>query len=268
MNNPVLWLELRIRIRERKLWIVTCLYLVCLFAIAYIAIMIASENPSGNPADTGMTIFAFSSFSLLALLVILGPLASAGAITQEREQRTLPALLNTPMAPSSIVWGKLLASWAFIVWLAALSLPFLVLGVVWGAVDFWRFAGVLGVDVLAGMVSATIAVGLSGYFRRSLTSYLGTGAVMFLWLVVWPIFGALVENLSRNREPGGDPMIFYVFFAHHLAAPLIALLDIEPDPTYSASAIIPVALMVWTAIGAIFFGIACHGVTRSVSSRN
>jgi ABC-type transport system involved in multi-copper enzyme maturation permease subunit len=270
MNNPVLWLELRIRIRERKLWIVTCLYLLCLFAIAIISIMIAAEQPSSDPAETGMTIFAFSAFSLLALLVIIGPLASAGAITQEREQRTLPALLNTPLSPASIVLGKLLASWAFILWLAALSLPFLVLGIVWGAVGPWKFIAALGVDVMAGMVAATIAVGLSGYFRRSLTSYLGTGAVLFLWLVVWPIFGFLMEDLdhSRGNGPFENPVIFYFFFAHHLTAPLISLIDNETNPTYTAAGIVPFALLVWLVIGAIFFWIARRGVTRSVANKN
>jgi len=268
MNNPILWLELRTRIRERKLWIVTCIYLLCLFAIAFISITVAAENPKGDPADVGMAIFGCSAFSLLALLVILGPLASAGAITQEREQRTLPALLNTPLSPSTIVWGKLLASWVFILWLAALSLPFLILGVIWGGVDIWKFIAALGVDVLAGMVSATIAIGLSGYFRRSLTSYLGTGAVMFLWLVVWPIFGGLTESLTRSNQPGGDPVVFYVFFAHHLAAPLICLMLPASGNLYPPSTIIPFALIVWAILGAIFFGMACRGVTRTAVGKN
>ena len=129
MNNPVLWIELRIRIRERKLWIVTCLYLLCLFVISAISISTAAQTGTdNNPAMTGMAIYGYGVFSLVGLLVILGPLASAGAISQEREQRTLPALLNTPMSPSTIVAGKLIAAWAFVLWLALLSLPFLALG--------------------------------------------------------------------------------------------------------------------------------------------
>ena len=152
MNNPVLWLELRIRIRERKLWIVTCLYLFCLFVISAISISSAARGGTdSNPATTGMSIFGFGVFSLAGLLVILGPLASAGAISQEREQRTLPALLNTPMSPSTIVAGKLLAAWAFVLWLALLSLPFLALSVVWGAVDVARMASGLGLAIAAGI---------------------------------------------------------------------------------------------------------------------
>jgi ABC-type transport system involved in multi-copper enzyme maturation permease subunit len=269
MNTSVLWLELRIRIRERRLWVVTCLYLLCLFAIAFISLMIAeNQGVAGDPAQTGLTIFAFSAFSLLGLLVIIGPLASAGAITQEREQRTLPALLNTPLTPAAIVMGKLLAAWAFLLWLAALSLPFLVLGIVWGAVETGIFFAALGVNVAAGMVASAVAIGLSGYFRRSLTSYLGTGAVMFIWLVVWPIFGMLASALEHTgvNDPGRQQTLFYVFYGHHVVTPLVELLIPEVSAQYPASLVVPFALAVWTLIGVVFFLIACRGVARAAGS--
>lgn len=266
MKNPVLWLELRIRIRERKLWIVTCIYLLCLFAISAIAITTAAnEGINQDPSDTGMTIFGFGVFSLLGLLVILGPLASAGAISQEREQRTLPALLNTPMSTTTIVAGKLFASWIFILWLALLSLPFLGLGVIWGAINPGRMLGGLGLAVAAGLVSSAIAVGLSGYFRRSLTSYLATGAVMFLWLIVWPIFGELVMSLIQSNGGGDEPMkhpvIFYTFFFHHPVAPLIFLMMDQVDKDTPA-AIIPFSLTVWALLTVLFFILACSGLRR------
>jgi ABC-type transport system involved in multi-copper enzyme maturation permease subunit len=272
MNNPVLWLELRIRIRERKLWIVTCLYLLCLFVISAISISSAAQNGlDNNPATTGMAIFCYGVFSLVGLLVILGPLASAGAISQEREQRTLPALLNTPMSPETIVAGKLVAAWAFVLWLALLSLPFLALGVIWGAVDVGRMAGGLGLAIAAGLVSSAIAIGLSGYFRRSLTSYLATGAVMFLWIVVCPIFGLLLLMFTRTN---GDPMtmhpyIFHAFFYHHPLAPLIYLMASTPSagPNALPASIIPFALAVWAVLSALFFSIACRGLRRSGSKR-
>ena len=108
MKNPVLWLELRIRIRPNaKLWVVTCLYLLCLLVISSIAITsAANEGTNADPSETGLTIYSFGIFSLLGLLIILGPLSSAGAISSEREQRTLPALMNTPMSPATIVLGS------------------------------------------------------------------------------------------------------------------------------------------------------------------
>jgi len=263
MRNPVLWLELRIRIRERKLWIVTCIYLLCLFAISAIAITTAAnEGLNQDPSDTGMTIFGFGVYSLLGLLVILGPLASAGSISQEREQRTLPALLNTPMSTPTIVAGKLLAAWVFILWLALLSLPFLGLGVIWGAINVGRMLGGLGLAVAAGLVSSAIAVGLSGYFRRSLTSYLATGAVMFFWLIV----GTLLLTLLSSRGGESDPMkthpfLFYAFYYHHPVAPLVYLMTDEGDPN-TPLYIIPFSLAVWAVLTVLFFLLACRGLRR------
>ena len=272
MKNPVLWLELRIRIRERKLWIVTCLYLLCLFAISCIAVSTAaSQGTNTDPADTGMTIFGFGVFSLLGLLVILGPLASAGSISQEREQRTLPALMNTPLPPVSVVTGKLLAAWAFILWLALLSLPFLGLGVIWGAFSPFRMLAGMALAVAAGLVSSAIAIGLSGYFRRSLTSYLATGAVMFLWLVVWPILGLLMMELFHNQNradtPADHPFIFYGFFYHHPVAPLVYLM-LGAANADMPSTIIPFALGVWAVLSAIFFFIACRGMRRRPAGKS
>ena len=267
MRNPVLWLELRIRIREKKLWIVTCLYLLCLFAIAAIAITQAAETPWNNPGQTGFIVYSFGIFSLLGLLVILGPLASAGSISQEREQRTLPALLNTPMSPLTIVAGKLLAAWCFVFWLAVLSLPFLALGAIWGAVNIGQMAEGLGLAVAAGLVSSAVAIGLSGYFRRSLTSYLATGAVMFLWIVVWPIFGFLSIDLLRvTGDPAvKHPCLFYFFFYHHPVAPLFFLIASTANPTDAGFPhwAIPFALALWTVVSFLFLLLACRGLRRA-----
>ena len=117
MKNPLLWLELRIRIRERKLWVVSFLYLACLLGMSFLPLLSTINQPYApptQPSDVGVAIFATSIFTLMALLLIISPLSAAGAISQEREQRTLPGLLNTPLSAARIAFGKLLATWVFI----------------------------------------------------------------------------------------------------------------------------------------------------------
>ncbi|MBI5829273.1 MAG: ABC transporter permease subunit, partial [Chloroflexi bacterium] len=181
--NPVLWLELRVRVRERKLWIVSLLFLLCLLVMACVSVFGMGRGFNEEaPSRVGQPLGYANAFCLLALLLILGPLAGAGRIAQEREQRTLAGLLNTPLSPAGIVWGKLAATWCFVLWLGALSLPFFVTASLWGGFSARRLLGSMAVAVIAGMTTATLAVGLSGFFNRSLTSYLTTGAVMFFWI--------------------------------------------------------------------------------------
>ncbi len=65
---------------------------------------------------------------------------------------------------------------------------------------------------------------------------------------------------SRHQE---QVFLFYVFFAHHVVAPLIVLLIPEMNGTWNPAITIPFALGVWTVIGVVFFLIACRGVARA-----
>jgi ABC-type Na+ efflux pump permease subunit len=278
MKNPLLWLELRIRIRERKLWTVSFLYLFCLLGMSFVPLASTFDQPyqgATPPADTGVAIFSVSIFTLMALLLIISPLSSAAAISQEREQRTLAGLLNTPLSAAGIGFGKLLATWAFILWLIALSCPFLFLGIIWCGIAWWEVLSALGIIFAAGMVTSTIALGLSGYFKRTITSYLATGTIFFLWFIVWPTLGMLTANLGPRNDPAAQArfldFIFYTFWAHHPVAPLLLafqkdLFDGAPMPFNSTHALL-FALGIWLVLGLAFFYLACRGIRKALTDK-
>jgi ABC-type transport system involved in multi-copper enzyme maturation permease subunit len=271
MKNPLLWLELRVRIREKKLWVVSFLYLACLLGMSLIP-LVATIHEYGvtEPAGLGFGIFATSMFTLLALLVILAPLSSAAAISQEREQRTLPGLLNTPLSQAAIVWGKLLATWVFLLWLIALSFPFLFLGMIWCGIEWTKVLLALGLILGTGMVTSTVALGMSGYFKRTISSYLATGAFLFLWFIVWPIIGLLMENFRPHEGKAAqeqfDQVIFYIFFAHHPVAPLILVFREEfgnGEMPFSFSVALTFTLVIWFLIGLVFFLVGRNGLRNA-----
>lgn len=271
MTNPVLWLELRMRVRERKLWIVSALFLACLTVMAAVVIVSTAHDPGWrSPAEVGGPLTGTNSFTLLGLLLILGPLAGAGRIAQEREQRTLPGLLNTPLPRWKIAWGKLAATWCFVLWLTALGLPYFVAAALWGGVSWLTLLGALAVAVAAGMSAAAVAVGLSGFFHRSLTSYLATGALLFFWIAAWPLLGVLVQEFwepANGRERFSE-MIGYVFYYHNPVAPMVLLLDNMDNPaTVENLQRIGYALGVWLLIGLGSFLLAARGLTRSLLAR-
>jgi ABC-type Na+ efflux pump permease subunit len=278
MKNPLLWLELRIRIRERKLWVVSFLYLLCLLGMSFVPILSTANRDSGitQPADTGIAVFSTCIFTLMALLLIISPLSSASAISQEREQRTLPGLLNTPMPAVRIAFGKLLATWVFILWLIALSCPFLFLGIVWCGISPWEVLSALGIILAAGMTTSTIALGLSGYFKRTITSYLGTGTIFFLWFIVWPIVGALTTSLRPHTDKAAqarfDEFQYLTFWAHHPVSPLMLAFRKELFPGDSSFPLSPTAalffaLLVWLALGLLSFFFACRGIRQALTDK-
>ena len=145
MSNPFYWLEIRIRAREKRLWIIALFFLlsVLLFGGGILAIAVVESVARIVPGDLGKGITTTLLFWHGAILIVMAPLASAGRLAQEREQRTLPALINTTADPRRIVYGKLLGAWTFILWLSALILPFLAIGAVWGGMPLWKVAAPL-----------------------------------------------------------------------------------------------------------------------------
>src|SRR5205085_1967042 len=66
-------------------------------------------------SSAGRSIYHWLLFVMLALICFIVPGLTAGAIAGERERQTLIPLQITLLSPRSIVFGKLLASLAFVV---------------------------------------------------------------------------------------------------------------------------------------------------------
>lgn len=258
LKNAVLWMELRVRIREKKLWIVSFIFLVCLLGMSMVPMVSFGKYlQETEPAYIGSYLLNSMNIFLLVLLLILGPLAGAGRITQEREQRTLSSLLNTPLRRWQIVLGKLMGTWIYVTWLAFLSLPFFACAWTWGGCSL-REAGTTFVLILcAGYTMSAVAIGMSGYFNRTLNSYLGTGAFLFFWLAAFPLFGTLINQFWRPTEPAAaakmGQWISYIFYKHNpfvIVMPRSLVLDYR------------FPLSVWLGLCLLSFSIAVRGLKR------
>lgn len=263
MLNPVYWLELRTRAREKKLWILVVAITTILAAVSGLVLsrmFFPGYYQIHPPYDVGKTM-SISIISLqMGILLILAPLSTAGRLSQEREQRTLPALLNSPASRSKIVLGKLLAAWTFIGWLAILPLPAIFVAALWGGEELYIYLGCIMINSMAACTLASIALGFSGYCGRSMTSYLLTGVTLFGWLVVLPILGGLMYQDRGILQT----LLPYLCFYHHPAYPLIVHLgdwNLAPVGPYQYWSLM-YGLLVWLAIIIISFIMAVRGLKR------
>src|SRR5262249_29048802 len=112
--NPMVRKELNLRMRERRGWILPTLYLLGLGATVIFAYYMETSNAALTGklqgATVGATAFVVLSYTQLALLLILAPVFSAGALTIEKEQRTLAGLITSLLRPWEIWFGKLSAA--------------------------------------------------------------------------------------------------------------------------------------------------------------
>ena len=263
-DNPVYRLDLRSRVRERRLWALA-LFFVSVPAVLWALFLPQFLKPSpfghGPFPDAAETLSAVALFAHGALLLLLSALGAAQRISQERERRTLAALANSPMPARSVALGKLLGAWTFSAWLACLSLPFLAVASLWGGFGAPGLFALWLLDVAAAFAAASMALGLSGLFGRSLSAYLATGAALFLWCAVLPVTGLIAVGL-RDRPGGGMTLAGILCWFHVPLVPQgMAFADADAPQVATAVA---TALVAWTAMTAAGFALAVRGLRREV----
>ncbi|NLB65220.1 MAG: ABC transporter permease [Lentisphaerae bacterium] len=269
--NPLYWLDLRVRVRERRLWIMPLFFLLIPLLQVVLAMLGAYTTEVIQPGEVGTTVAMFAIFTQAGLLILLSPLASAQRISQEREQRTYAALANSTMTPSALARGKLLGAWTFTLWLSALTLPFVLGAALWGGLELWVYLACFALNVLVGLTLSTLALGLSGLFGRSLSAYLAAGAVLFLWCFAFPMFGGLTFGLlssSVTKSLVVNQVIMGGFFFHHPVAPQIWMVmrgSGVPSVFQDWGGWVPaLGVGVWLLLNLLGYALAVRGLRREV----
>src|SRR5947209_8467453 len=128
-DNPVLTKELRVRMRgARAYWILTgyLAFLSFMLFFQYSSWWSTAQARGGGfslSSKIGQQFFTMIFFTQLFLVAFITPAITSGAITIEKEQRTMEMLELTRLSRGSIVAGKLLSAISFVALLLVSSLP-------------------------------------------------------------------------------------------------------------------------------------------------
>ena len=127
--------ELRSRMRGRRAFVVLTLYLGLLALIAWAVYAVVGPEArrsalgmgglevANASALIGQMIFTALSVFQIILVCFIAPAFTAGQVSLEREKQTLDLLISTPLRPSAIVVGKLLAALAFVMLMIVAAVP-------------------------------------------------------------------------------------------------------------------------------------------------
>lgn len=201
--NPMIRKEVRQRMRERRGWVLPSLYLLALGAVIALTYHEMTINSTGELQgwQIGVGLFLTCAYTQLILLLLLAPIFSAGALTIEKEQRTLAGLLTSLLKPRHIWWGKFVASLLFVLLLLVAGLPILSAVFAFGGVGGWEvLMATITTVVILGTVSA-ISLYWSSAFRRSVhataVSYV---SVIVMTVVTFIIFTIGISSRHSNTS--------------------------------------------------------------------
>ncbi|GIW87390.1 MAG: ABC transporter permease [Isosphaeraceae bacterium] len=172
---------------------------------------------------------------VLVFNLLVGPVFSAGSITQERERKTLSLLLTTLLLPGQIVWAKLLASLRVSTVLTFLLTEQLLLAyVLIGDLQqqFWTLLIFLAIIAVTCAVTTSVGLFCSALSRRTVVAMVLTYLLLLLLFVV-PI--GVERFLTNFTEIGVERLSALTVTSPFAAALSVPLTVSSPDLGLTAS---------------------------------
>ena len=187
VDNPLIIKDGVSRMRTWRAPLVLTLYLGLLgtfgYAIFILQVLLMTSNGQVGAAQVGATVFIVLAFIQISLIGLFAPALAAGAISGERERQTLDVLLVSRVSAVGIVWGKLVASVAFMLLLILAALPLFAAVFLFGGIDAEQFLITQLLTVTTAVSLGAVSLLLSAAFRRTLPSMVASYGAAFAGLV-------------------------------------------------------------------------------------
>ncbi len=184
----------------------------------------------------------------MVALGMIAPVLTAGAIADEKRQRTLSTLLTTPLTSRDMVLGKLGARTVQLVILSLVPMPLLLALRVFGGVEAESIAASVLLGLTVGLLGACLALMFSIWHRRtpSIVFFAMCATVVLVFLPL-PVMFLLQWELSIDEN---SPLFKAI-------APVALAVVLMPESTGAASVVDVRAF--WITSSA-YLGIVCLGI--------
>ncbi|QDU55023.1 ABC transporter permease [Aeoliella mucimassa] len=205
-QNPVLQYELLSNLRLFRAFVLLFAYVALLGGVVYLAWPQSAVLDFAQPEEAKrlVNLFFFGQYIIASLMT---PSFAAGAITGEKERQSYEMLLASPLKPSAIVLGKLLASLCHLAILMLCSLPIVMLCLPLGGVSPYEVFSAYMAMISSVVLSGTICLWASSFFSRTSASLL----VSYLMILPLALVGVLIWNSLGTL--GSARLMFGIVFA-------------------------------------------------------
>jgi ABC-type transport system involved in multi-copper enzyme maturation permease subunit len=192
LENPVMQRELLVNLRMSRGFVLLFIYQLLLGFVVYFAwprdtrLDLSINSGSTKATRDLVDLFFIGQYVITSMMA---PSFAAGSITGEKERKTYEMLLASPLKPSAIVLGKLVASLSHLAVLVFSSLPIVMLCLPLGGVHPTELLGAYLGLILSVVTFGMISVACSAYFSRTsaslVVSYLLILPLALLGVLLW-----------------------------------------------------------------------------------
>jgi ABC-2 type transport system permease protein len=202
--NPIVVKELRSRMRGGRAFAVLTGVLLLLGAVSYLLyrMAIVAAGYGGFPLSPQIGQVLFVGLVLVELLLIcfITPAVTAGSISGEQEKLTYEMLLTTPLAPASILWGKMIASMGYVFLLLFAAVPMASLVFIFGGVSPGDMLKALAILATLAVTLGVMGIFFSALLGRTTRAMVATYLAV-LALLVAPTFAWVFVGVLRQAQP-------------------------------------------------------------------
>ena len=208
--------ELRSRSRGwRPMWVLTFYLLVMAAGVAGFLALARKASGTVMPTTGTLLYFALAVGSVM-LLAFITPALTSGAISGERERRTLELLLVTRASALGLVTGKLLGSLFYILFLLFASLPAFALVYLFGGVPPFYLGMTLAVATVTAVAHASLGLLLSAVLKRTVVASVIAYLLVILVVIGLPFLSAASAVMRGDRSTEPPPV-------YMSASPIVSL---------------------------------------------
>lgn len=231
-DNPLIIKDGISRMRSWRAPLAITLYLGLLGAFGYAIFTIQVMTEQYTRAisfQIGGYVFDALAFFQLSLISLFAPALAAGAISGERERQTFDVLLVSRVSAFGIVWGKLIASLAYLLLIILTALPLFAAVFLFGGIDIEQFALTHLITIVTALEIGAVSLFFSALFRRSLPATVTSYAAAFTIMIGTAVVGFLLTYIVLFRAGTGassfdeHPLLF--------GNPVFALYDVLGAPS-------------------------------------
>jgi ABC-type transport system involved in multi-copper enzyme maturation permease subunit len=247
--NPILLRVVESGGKKKRDLAIRCAYLGLLVFFVIFTLFTTRQMDTSSLTDlsnASRQIFRSMSYLQLALVALLAPIFTAGAITQEKDSQTYDILLSTPLTNGQIVLGSLLSRLFFVIALLISGIPIFSVTRIYGGVAFGSIAMSITIAAATAFVTGSLAMAIATFkvgTRRTIFSFYLFIVIYLvgLWLLdMWPYF-----QVEGPKIAGGSESAHISWFTG--IHPFLALRVVLMDPSYRPPEIgmLPPGLRVW-----------------------